>query len=148
MKKLIKVIKEKLLNRKFLSFGIIGVFNTLLSQLLYLLFLMINLPISVSSVAGDSIPIIFSFFMNMHFTYHEKPTWRKFITFPLSYVPGIIINLVFVLIFVNIFHIEKEYCKILALPFTMVINFFTMGFILKITKDYEEKLAEKKAIGK
>ncbi|MFR5683396.1 MAG: GtrA family protein [Clostridia bacterium] len=91
---MLEKIKEKFLNKSFLSFAFIGAFNTILSQILYMIFVSFSIAVSTSSLLGDIVPMFFSYFLNMHFTYHEKPNWKSFISFPISYLPGIIINMV------------------------------------------------------
>ncbi|MBR3310242.1 MAG: hypothetical protein IKG15_00310 [Solobacterium sp.] len=56
MKKLIDVLKEKFMNRRFLTFGIIGVVNTLLAQLLYMLFVTLGIQVSAAAFPLSYVP--------------------------------------------------------------------------------------------
>ena len=94
-------IKEKFFTSSFLSFACIGAFNTILAQILYMIFVWLRQPVSASSVVADVIPMFFSYFLNMRFTYHQKPNWKSFISFPVSYLPGIVINMIMTVIFVE-----------------------------------------------
>ena len=130
-------IKEKFMNKSFLSFACIGAFNTILAQVLYMIFVSFNVAVSTASVAGDVIPMFFSYFLNMHFTYHEKPNWKSFVSFPISYLPGIIINMVVTVVFVNWLGVNKLFAKAFALPLTIPINYLTMSLIVKLTTKKE-----------
>lgn len=131
MKRMIDVLKEKFMNRRFLTFGIIGVANTLLAQLLYMLFVTLGVQVSAASVLGDVLSMAFSYVMNMRFTYHEKMSWKSAAAFPLSYVPGITINAAAVWIISDILHMPKLWAKAIALPFAVPINFLCMNLIVK-----------------
>lgn len=130
---MIQKLKEKFLSKSFLTFALIGAFNTILAQVLYMIFVQLNMEVSLSSVLGDVIPMFFSYFLNMHFTYHQKPNWKSFVTFPLSYLPGIIINMVMTVIFVDWLSVNKLFAKAFSLPLTIPINYLCMSFIVKLT---------------
>lgn len=131
MNNLMTKIKEKFFTKQFLSFGIIGAFNTILTQALYMGFVKMGLTPGVSSIAADVIGVIVSFFLNMKFTYHQPITLKGFLTFPLSYVPGMIISALIVLIVVHGFHGPELYAKLISLPIYIPINYLFMTFIVK-----------------
>lgn len=135
---MIEKIKQKFLSKSFLSFAFIGAFNTILAQILYMIFVYFNMPVSTSSVLGDVVPMFFSYFLNLHFTYHEKPNWKSFISFPISYLPGIIINMIMTVIFVDWLTVNKLFAKAFALPFTIPINYLTMSLIVKLTSNHRK----------
>lgn len=134
---MIKKIKDKFLNKQFLTFGLIGGFNTIASQILYIMFVNANVFPSISSFLGDGTTMIISYFMNMKFTYHEKCTWKNAITFPLSYLPGMIINMIIVVIAVNL-GCPKTYAKLISLPITIPMNYVCMSVIVKLTRNNNE----------
>ena len=124
-------MKQKFLTRQFLTFGVIGVCNTLISQLIYMAFVYGNTPVGIASVLGDVLSMVFSYVMNMRFTYHQKMNWKSAVTFPLSYIPGIIISAVMVIIVVDWANAPKIWAKLIALPIYVPINFLCMSFIVK-----------------
>ena len=124
-------IKEKFFTKQFLTFGIIGVINTLVSQGLYMLFVQLNTSVGTASILGDVISMIGSYFMNTLITYKQKPNWKSAVTFPLSYIPGIIISALMVIIVVDWLHAPKMFAKILSLPLYIPVNFLCMSFIMK-----------------
>ncbi len=140
---MIEKIKEKFLNKQFLTFGFIGGFNTLLS--LGLSILLIN-PISVvvgdviagaiSSFCADSISMISSYFLNMKFTYHEKPSLKSALVFPLSYLPGMIIAAIITSTVIYL-GVPNNFAKLVSLPITIPVNYICMSLIVKLTKKKE-----------
>ena len=141
MQKIWQMIKTKFLNKQFLSFGLIGACNTLISQGLYMLFVLQSVEVGIASILGDVLSMVFSYFMNMHFTYHKKPSWKSAVTFPLSYIPGILISALTVIVVVNLFHGPELWAKLIALPIYIALNFLCMNFIVKKfgSKDTEKQ---------
>ena len=77
--------------------------------------------------------MFFSYFLNMRFTYHQKPNWKSFISFPVSYLPGIVINMIMTVIFVDWLMVDKLFAKAFALPLTIPINYLTMSLIVRLS---------------
>lgn len=50
-------------------------------------------------IIGYMISIVTSFFLNCKITFHQRPTLKKFIRFPISYIPNFIFQYIFVFIF-------------------------------------------------
>ena len=130
MKEIWEKIKKKFFTRQFLSFGIIGAFNTILTQVLYMLFVKAGLAAGLSSICADGIGIYVSYFLNMTFTYKQALTWKSAVTFPLSYLPGTVISAVIVMIVVNLCHGPALYAKIISLPIYIPINYLVMTFVV------------------
>ena len=123
-------IKEKFLNRKFLTFGIIGVFNTVFCLLLNRGFIALGTEVGLASILSDAISMIPSYLLNMKFTYHQDLSWKGFITFPLSYVPGWIISFVIVEVLHRLLGVPEQYAKLLSVPIYIPVNFLCMSFIV------------------
>lgn len=124
-------IKEKFFTKQFLSFGIIGAFNTVFVQVLYMAFVKLGLTPGISSILADALGVVVSYFLNMRFTYHQPITLKGAVTFPLSYVPGMLISALIVLIVVHGFHGPELYAKLISLPIYIPINYLFMTFIVK-----------------
>lgn len=130
MNKVIQTIKDKFLNKQFITFGIIGVINTLSSQLFYMLFVFLSVPVGIASILGDALSMIGSYLMNMHFTYHKKLSWQSAITFPISYIPGMIISAIIVMIVVDWCHGPEMWAKLISLPIYIPVNYLVMTFVV------------------
>ena len=123
-------IREKFLNKKFLTFGIIGVFNTVFCLLLNRGFIALGTEVGIASILSDAISMIPSYLLNMKFTYHQELSWKSFITFPLSYVPGWIIYFVIVEILHRLLGVPEQYAKLISVPIYIPVNFLCMSFIV------------------
>lgn len=131
---MIEKFKQTFLNKQFITFALIGGFNTVLAQVLYMVFVQYGeMAAGTSSLLGDIIPMFFSYFLNMHFTYHEKPSLKSAISFPLSYLPGIMINFV-VTVAVNWLGVPKIFAKLVSLPISVPTNYLCMTYIVGKTK--------------
>ncbi|MFI3284277.1 MAG: GtrA family protein [Erysipelotrichaceae bacterium] len=128
---MINKLKEKFLSKQFLSFAIIGGINTIGSLLIYMVCVSIHIAVATSSLIGDVTTMIFSYFLNMHFTYHTKPSFKSFVTFPLSYIPGFIINMLITVIMVDTLGAPELLAKAFALPITIPLNYVVMSIIVK-----------------
>lgn len=125
-------IKEKFLNKQFLSFGIIGLINTVLSTfILYPVFVKAGIPVGSSSLLADILTMVVSYFLNITITYHQKPSIKTAVSFPLSYIPGICISAIVTLMVVNVFHGPEVWAKAIAIPIYVPVNYLCMGFIVK-----------------
>lgn len=69
--------------RQIATFAVVGVVNTGLYYGLYLL-LLTRLPYLLAHVLAFLLSMVGSFFLNARFTYRTRPTWRKFLLFPLT----------------------------------------------------------------
>lgn len=54
---------------------------------------------NLNFITGYLSSIVTSFFLNSKFTFHKKPTFQRFIRFPLSYIPNFIFQYLFVFVF-------------------------------------------------
>ena len=52
-------------------------------------------------IFGYIVSIVTSFFLNCKFTFKQKPTWKKFIKFPISYIPNFLFQYIMVFIFTS-----------------------------------------------
>lgn len=98
---------------QFIIFMFMGMLNTCISvamatllDILHTHFLPAESLIRVTAsqlrlnfIFGYAVSIVTSFFLNLKFTFHQKPTWKKFIRFPISYIPNFIFQYIFVFLF-------------------------------------------------
>ena len=98
---------------QFLTFMLMGIINTVISVASATLLDVLTahlLPIgsayrilaartNVNFICGYIISIVTSFFLNSKYTFHVKPTLRRFVKFPLSYIPNFAFQYIFVFLF-------------------------------------------------
>lgn len=136
---MIKKLYYKFFNKKFLVFCVIGAINTLLAQLIYVFLVGYNLlDPGIASVVGDVSTIAVSYILNMKLTYHEQFSFKSAISFPISYIPGTIINMIIILVVVNILHFPKIFAKVISLPITIPMNYLCVSITVKLTKSRKE----------
>lgn len=117
---------------EIIKFIIVGGINTLNYYIVYLILLkLIDLNYLVSHVSGFMVSFIISYYLNCHFVYKVKPTWRKFIQFPLTQVVNMGMQTLLLCIFVQWFHISSVIAPFAGLIITIPITFVLSKYILK-----------------
>ncbi|MFI1768199.1 GtrA family protein [Streptomyces sp. NPDC020800] len=117
------------MSRQILTFAVVGVVNTATYYCLYLLFL--NwLPYLAAHTLAFLISMVGSFFLNARFTYRTRPTWRKFLLFPLTNVTNFLITTSGVYVIVDVLHAGSRFAPLLAsaaaIPVTFVVSRWVM----------------------
>lgn len=125
-----KKLKEKFLNRQFITFGVIGLVNTFIALLIDRLILLFGVEVGLASIIADVLAVIPSYIMNMTFTYHRRMSWKSFFVFPISYVPGWIVSFLLVEILHRGFGVPEQYAKLMSVPVYVPINYLVMTFVV------------------
>jgi putative flippase GtrA len=111
--------------RQILVFSLVGVVNTGTYYGSYLL-LLPRLPYLAAHVLGSLISMTGSFFLNAWFTYRIKPTWRKFLLFPLTNATNFTVTTVGLYVIVDVLHSGSRFAPLLAsaaaIPVTFVVS--------------------------
>jgi putative flippase GtrA len=107
------------------KFAVVGVINTGTFYVLYLL-LHSWLPYYPAYVIAFLISMVGSFFLNTYITYRTKPTWRKFLLFPLTNLTNFVVTSVGVFVLVEWFHVNEKIAPlaaaVVAIPITFVLS--------------------------
>ncbi|MEU3979980.1 GtrA family protein [Streptomyces sp. NPDC026672] len=111
--------------RQLLTFAVVGVINTATYYGLYLLFLM-WLPYLGAHILAFALSMTGSFFLNARFTYRTRPTWRKFLLFPLTNAANFAISTTTVFVIVDVLHRSSRFAPLFAsaaaIPVTFLIS--------------------------
>lgn len=119
-------------NTEFTRFMLVGGFNSLNYYIIYLVCIhLFSIHYFVAHVLGYTSSLIGSFFLNVYFTYRVKPTWIKFLTFPLSQSVNIIASTIFLMTFIEWFNIDRSLAPVFSVLLMIPITFFITGKILK-----------------
>ncbi|MFF3752930.1 GtrA family protein [Streptomyces sp. NPDC002018] len=106
-------------------FALVGVVNTGTYYACYLS-LLYRLPYVVSHILAFLLSMIGSFFLNSRFTYRTRPTWRKFLLFPLTNAANFVITTSGVYLLVDVLHLGSRYAPLIAaaaaVPVTFVVS--------------------------
>lgn len=118
-----------MISGRILRFTLVGVFNTASYYGLYLVFGLF-LPYLAAHVVAFILSMIGSFFLNCHFTFRTKPTWRKFLLFPLSNATNFVVTSAGLYVLVQFFGINQRIAPLLAASVAIPVTFLVAQLVL------------------
>ncbi|MGZ1768824.1 flippase GtxA [Staphylococcus argenteus] len=117
---------------EILKFIIVGGINTLNYYIVYLLLLkLLHIEYMISHITGFIIAFVISSYLNCYFVYRVKPTWRKFISFPITQLVNVSLQTVLLYVFVSWLNLPAEIAPFAGLIITIPITFVLSKWILK-----------------
>lgn len=123
---------NKLLQKEFIRFVFVGVINTGTYYGIYLvLHNVFSMPYLAAHLIGFFISLNISFFLNTYFTYRVRPTWKKYLAFPLTQAVNISVSTALIFIFVEFLGLNSNIAPFAAVLFTVPITFVISSKILK-----------------
>ena len=125
-------IKDRSNLIEFLKYAIVGCINTADYYLSYLIFMDIfKFSYKISFVMGYVVSIVGSYFLNTYFTYKQKPSVKKFLIFPLTYVPNFIIQYVGMILLVDRINMSRKVAPVITALIATPITFFVTKYVIK-----------------
>ncbi|WP_416957867.1 flippase GtxA [Staphylococcus aureus] len=117
---------------EILKFIIVGGINTLNYYVVYLLLLkLLHIEYMISHITGFIVAFVISYYLNCYFVYRVKPTWRKFISFPITQIVNVSLQTVLLYVFVSWLNLPEEIAPFAGLIITIPITFILSKWILK-----------------
>ncbi|HFQ2241218.1 TPA: flippase GtxA [Staphylococcus aureus] len=117
---------------EILKFIIVGGINTLNYYVVYLLLLkLLHIEYMISHITGFLVGFVISYYLNCYFVYRVKPTWRKFISFPITQIVNVSLQTVLLYVFVSWLNLPAEIAPFAGLVITIPITFVLSKWILK-----------------
>lgn len=117
---------------EILKFIIVGGINTLNYYVVYLLLLkLLHIEYMISHITGFIVAFVISYYLNCYFVYRVKPTWRKFISFPITQLVNVSLQTVLLYVFVSWLNLPAEMAPFAGLIITIPITFILSKWILK-----------------
>ncbi|HGO3895834.1 TPA: flippase GtxA [Staphylococcus aureus] len=117
---------------EILKFIIVGGINTLNYYVVYLLLLkLLHIEYMISHITGFLVAFVISYYLNCYFVYRVKPTWRKFISFPITQIVNVSLQTVLLYVFVSWLNLLAEIAPFAGLVITIPITFVLSKWILK-----------------
>ncbi len=117
---------------EILKFIIVGGINTLNYYVVYLLLLkLLHIEYMISHITGFIVAFVISYYLNCYFVYRVKPTWRKFISFPITQIVNVSLQTVLLYVFVSWLNLPAEIAPFAGLIITIPITFVLSKLILK-----------------
>lgn len=139
---LFKIIKKDLTDKKrqtfkeFLQFGLVGVSNTIISYLLYVVTLLlvsksgVKFDYIIANIVSWLLSVLWSFYWNNKFVFkkeegEKRNIWAALFKTYVSYgFTGLILNNILSVLLVSVLHISKMLAPIINLVISIPINFF------------------------
>ena len=139
---LFKIIKKDLTDKKrqtfkeFLQFGLVGVSNTIISYLLYVVTLLlvsksgVKFDYIIANIVSWLLSVLWSFYWNTKFVFkkeegEKRNIWAALFKTYVSYgFTGLILNNILSVLWVSVLHISKMLAPIINLVISIPINFF------------------------
>jgi putative flippase GtrA len=110
-------------------FLLAGAGNTLASYLLYLA--MLNcMPYAAAYSAAYVVGIALSFFLNSLFVFKVRPTWRRFMTYPLIYVAQYAVGLAVVAAAVEWMGLSRALAMLLSIAVNVPLTYLLTRALL------------------
>ncbi|TJZ56079.1 GtrA family protein [Streptomyces piniterrae] len=110
---------------QIVRFVVVGGVNTLTFYACYLPLHRL-LPYFAAYTAGFVVSLVCSFFLNTYFTYRTRPTWTKFLLFPLTQVTNYVVQSVGLVSLVSWFGMNSTVAPLvaalLAIPVTFLVS--------------------------
>lgn len=118
--------------REFITFAIVGVINTATYYSFYLVGLKaLGLAYMIAHFSAVILSMVISFFLNSYITYKVKPTWKKFLMYPITQLVNIVVTAILLYILVDGLHVNSTIAPIGALIITVPVTFVVTGKVLK-----------------
>lgn len=123
----------KQLFNKFMSFATIGALMTALSLGINTYCLeILKLPLLPTYVGVNAVLILFSFFLNSHFTFKSEINFRNSLKYYSIYITSLCVGACLVALFDHLLDFKNFIYPYMALPFTLSINFLLSSKFLTL----------------
>ncbi len=124
--------KIKILNKDIFRFILTGGLNTFDYYLVYLiLFQVLELNYLTAHISAFLTSAFISFFITTKYTFKEEITLRKFIMFPLTFLPNLLISTFFTMFLVDFNILSETYASLMAMFLAIPITFLVSKKIIK-----------------
>ncbi|WP_102694130.1 GtrA family protein [Rummeliibacillus pycnus] len=123
------------MNKELFKFIIVGGINTAHYYAWYVLFYSIyHINYLPSHIIATVLSMIGSYFLNVFFTYKEKPSWKSFLLFPLTQITNTIVQLLCLVLFVNMLHMSAYLAPIATAIVSVPITFIVTRRVIRVSK--------------
>lgn len=117
-----------------LRFALVGVANTLVYYLLYRAFLL-GMPYVPAHLLGWLAGMVFSFFANSLFTFGVRPTWRRFLAYPLTTVANLGVTTLGSVLLVETAGLDERYATLIMTVAVVPLTFVLTRVVLTAGRD-------------
>ncbi|MBP2028329.1 putative flippase GtrA [Acetoanaerobium pronyense] len=110
-------------NKRFLKFAIVGVSNTAISFLVYVVLVKLSIYYILASIISYIAGILNSYILNTAFVFKEKKTKKNLFMFSSVYLSALLINLSLLYIMVDVLGVGPITGQILVTGLVMIYNY-------------------------
>lgn len=123
------------MKKEYVKFIIVGGINTVHYYGWYvLLYSVCHFGYLASHIIATGISMIGSYFLNVYFTYREKPSWKSFLLFPLTQLTNSVIQLICLILFVHTLHMSAYIAPLLTAVVSVPITFIVTRRVIRVSK--------------
>lgn len=119
---------------QFVKFGLVGVSNTVIAYVVYMIFLRLKVYYVIANLIGFFVSVINAFYWNNKFVFQSKEgedrsVVKAFLKTLISYSgTGVVLSNALLILWVEIIHMPKEIAPIINLLITIPLNFILNKF--------------------
>lgn len=123
-------MNEKLKNnlKQFIKFGIVGVFNTCNSLIIYYILLSLNIYYLIANIIAYFASTFISYFINKFWVFKEKKKTNRVIQYYIVYISSFFINNLLLYLQVDLLSISDKIAPLFVLLVTVPYNFLLSKF--------------------
>lgn len=117
---------------QFVKFGVVGISNTVVYYIIYVILLFSQMPYLVASIVAYLVSICNAYYWNSRFVFTNIVCKNKFETFIKTFLSysgtGLILNNILLVLWVDCLGINEMFAPILNLVITVPVNFVLNKF--------------------
>ncbi len=126
---------EVLIRRYLVKFGMVGVLNTVIQQLLYLILILATVPLFVSQTISFLIAFLCSYVLNSKITYGVPLSLKQLMSFLMANLPAYLIQLIALIIMVERLQVPKSIALFFTLFITIPLTFILVSLSMVKSKE-------------
>ncbi len=112
---------------QFVKFGLVGLSNTVISYLVYVVLVWFDIHYLLASAVGFVVSVCNSFYWNNRYVFQSKEAdvwWKKLLRTFIAYAgTGLLLSNILLFVWVECFHIGKLIAPVINLIITVPLNF-------------------------
>lgn len=132
---LVKILHIKITDKnwdklcQFIKFGMVGISNTLISYIVYILLVAIDVHYLAASFLGFLVSVLNAFYWNNKYVfkvsnYEKRIWWHSFLKTFMSYAgTGLILNNILLILWIDVFKLNEALGPLINLFITIPLNF-------------------------
>lgn len=120
--------------KQFLKFGIVGMSNTLISYIVYLILVKLQVNYLIANIVGFIVSVLNSYYWNNKYVFkkqdgEQRIWWKSLIkTFVCYAVTGLGLSNILLVMWVEWLKIPEEIAPLISLLITVPLNYFINKF--------------------